>query len=362
MKFLREIGPVIRKKLPDIYYFLTAIIKELKKIQKPYMIYITDSLGGSFKEYIIRSDMPARVADLKRNLDEESRETIDVIVSRLIHYPDESYADKISSRRDIAGGLLPPETPEIRALVKAELVSLEKTLCFPGKYIEESVFYYFHGLRLLPEAVNGYLRGCDFIDAGAYIGDSAIALRKYDYRKIYSIEISQKSIKRYKAYCSACGLPEGKYELVNAAITGSDYEDPAILADTGSAGISLIRRSGRYDEIRVEQVTIDSLVERYKIEPRFIKADVEGHEMEVLKGAVKTLTRYRPVLSFAIYHNPREFFELKPYIEVLLDNYIFLIRKLNSGIRNNLCHSEVILIGYPAELTGSNNHDREKLK
>ncbi len=361
MKFLKEIGPIIRKKLPDIYYFLTEIIKELMKIQKPYMIYITDSLGGSFKEYIIKSDMPAKIADLKKNLDEESRTTIDIIIRRLIHYPDESYATRISSRKEIAGGLLPSESPEIQAMVNAELVALGKKLNFPRKYIEESVFYYFHGLRLLPERITGYLRNYDFIDAGAYIGDSAIALKKYNYRKIYSVEISQKSIKRYKENCKACGLKDDKYELVNAGITGSDSEGPATLADTGSAGISLVRKSGRYDEISVEQVTIDSIVERYKIEPRFIKADVEGHEMELLKGAVKTLTRYRPVLSIAIYHNPAEFFEAKPYIESLLENYVFLVRKLNSGIRDNLCHSEVILIGYPGELDRSNNGNPEKL-
>jgi hypothetical protein len=37
-------------------------------------------------------------------------------------------------------------------------------------------------------------------------------------------------------------------------------------------------------------------------------------------------------------------------LEKLLPDYVFLIRKLATGIKNNLCHSEVVLMGYPKDI------------
>jgi hypothetical protein len=40
-------------------------------------------------------------------------------------------------------------------------------------------------------------------------------------------------------------------------------------------------------------------------------------------------------------------------LEDLLENYVFLIRKLATGVNNNLCHSETILLCYPMEILNS---------
>ena len=42
--------------------------------------------------------------------------------------------------------------------------------------------------------------------------------------------------------------------------------------------------------------TVDALVLRYDIKPKFIKLDVEGFEHRVLQGATDTLKQYRPVI------------------------------------------------------------------
>jgi FkbM family methyltransferase len=226
----------------------------------------------------------------------------------------------------------------------------KQKLKFLSKHIEESVFYYYHGLSLLPEQIKSYIKDQDFIDAGAFIGDSAIALKEYQYKKIYSVEISEKSIKSYKANLARNRINADKFEVINSGIASTDSKAPVRLADTGSSGLSLLRKAGKYDEIIVDQKSIDYIVDQYNISPRFIKVDIEGNALEFVKGAKKTLTKFRPVLSVAIYHNPYEFFEVKPLLENLLPDYVFLIRKLTSGIKNNLCHSEVALMGYPKEI------------
>ena len=56
-----------------------------------------------------------------------------------------------------------------------------------------------------------------------------------------------------------------------------NQEDPDKLYDTGSSGLSFLRKSGKYDEILVEKRSLDFIVDKYKISPRFIKVDIEGN-------------------------------------------------------------------------------------
>lgn len=42
----------------------------------------------------------------------------------------------------------------------------------------------------------------------------------------------------------------------------------------------------------------------------FIKIDVEGHELEVLKGGAATIERYRPVLLMEVHSNIKDFFKM----------------------------------------------------
>lgn len=343
-------GPYFRRKLPGLYFPAVFLINIVKNAFRPYSIYITDSLGGSFKEYFINSDMPTKLEQLKRNLDKESVETIDVIMKRLINYPDEKYKLKVPKRNEIAGGLLPVESDPTRKKIKKKLKTIKRELSFPAKHIEESVFYYCHGLILLPDAVSEYIKDGDFVDAGAFIGDSAIALREYQYGKIFSVEMSEKSISRYKVNMSRCNIESNKYEIIHAGIVADDNLTPFEFHDTGSPGLSIIRKRGKYDPSEVVQKSVDTIVKEYKISPRFIKADVEGNGLELVKGSKETLTSFRPVISIAIYHNPFEFFEIKPLLEELLTDYIFHVRKLTSGVKYNQCHSEIILLGYPGEI------------
>lgn len=343
-------GPYLRKRLPKIYFFLTDLVKTFNKLASPYSVYITDSLGGSFKTYLSDPGAGDRISGLKSGLDKESLNLIDVIMKRMAAYPDESSKRKISRKAPVAGGLLPAETAETRKEIAKKLRTVVKKYGFLSEHIEESVFYYYHGLSFLPDPVIKYIKGRDFIDLGAFVGDSAIALCNFNYRKIYSVEMSLKSIARYRENMKRCGIGTDKYEIINACIASEGDNSAFEIPDTGSAGISSLRVKGKYDRIVVERKSLDQIVNEYGISPAFIKADLEGNSLEMVKGAKQNLLKFRPVLSLAVYHNPREFFEIKPYLEGFLNNYKFILRKLSSGIKDNLCHSEVILLGYPAEI------------
>jgi FkbM family methyltransferase len=344
------IGRILQSNFPKVYTIVTSGINKMILRSRPYSIYITDGLGGSFKDYLVKYDMPLKINLLKRDLDPESIDLVDVITKRVMNYPDEGNKQRIQKNAPIIGGLLPVETKSSQQSMRQQIHIETKEIRLPTQMMEESVFYFYHGLRLLPTKVIESIRGQHFIDVGAYIGDSAIALYKYQYSKIFSLEISQKSIDRFQLNLRNNKIPSERFLVINTGVASSDKEPPIQMFDTGSAGFSPYRITGRYDKIEVQRKSIDSIVNQYSIEPKFIKVDIEGAAMDFVKGAQKTLSKFRPVLSVAIYHNPIEFFEVKPALEQLLMNYTFLIRKLSSQVKFNQIHSEVVLLAYPNEL------------
>ena len=160
--------------------------------------------------------------------------------------------------------------------------------------------------------------------------------------------MSQQSILTYKKNMSANGLGAQYYEIINCALTSKEGLSPIIIKDSGSAGLTLNRETVvRAKQISIEQKTLNSIVKEYGIKPAFIKMDVEGMGMDCLLGSMEIIKEVRPALSIAIYHNPIEFFEIKPFLQQELPNYSFIIRKLSNLITNNSCHAETILLAYP---------------
>ncbi|MEM7162579.1 MAG: FkbM family methyltransferase [Bacteroidota bacterium] len=80
------------------------------------------------------------------------------------------------------------------------------------------------------------------------------------------------------------------------------------ISDTSSAvkEFSELTYGGRkeWKPIKIEQLSIDSYIERKKLEKvSFIKIDVEGYELFVLKGAQHTIRTYQPNLLVEVFLN-----------------------------------------------------------
>ena len=55
----------------------------------------------------------------------------------------------------------------------------------------------------------------------------------------------------------------------------------------------------------------------------FIKLDIEGAEMNALKGAVQTIRRFKPKLAVALYHSIDDFERIPKLIREILPEYKF---------------------------------------
>ena len=104
-----------------------------------------------------------------------------------------------------------------------------------------------------------------------------------------------------------------------------DKEDFVGMFADGSASFLSDKR-----QEKVEVTTIDSFVDKNNLNIGLIKMDLEGYEFKAVKGAASTIKRFKPLLLISIYHNEKDFFEIKPLIEKIVKNeYEFKIRKLN---------------------------------
>lgn len=144
--------------------------------------------------------------------------------------------------------------------------------------------------------------GMFVIDGGAYNGDTAELFLKYvgDTGIIYSFEPTEDSYNTMKekrlpnVQCIQKGLYSRECELkfaVNESITaGSTFRQEAVTYSNNVVTVPVTS---------IDKFVEDNCVSRID----YIKLDIEGSEIEALKGAYKTIQKYNPNLAICIYHN-----------------------------------------------------------
>ena len=204
----------------------------------------------------------------------------------------------------------------------------------------EEVFISHHGMRFAPQSIKDYVKNKDFIDCGAFNGDSALVLSEYTNKKIYSFEINPLHVKEMRKNMENNGIAD-KVVILNEAV-GDRHQKFSFNGDVFDSGTSLYSQGSS----QVDMTTIDSLVEQYHLKVVLIKADVEGFEYQVLKGAKRTLEKFRPIITVSVYHNYEGLFVIPDFIKKL-GNYIFHFR---ADSINHLHLGEMIMFAYPAEI------------
>jgi FkbM family methyltransferase len=88
-------------------------------------------------------------------------------------------------------------------------------------------------------------------------------------------------------------------------------------------GASSINLDG--EEI-IETVSLDEYIGTEKEPVTFIKMDIEGAELNALKGAEKTIIKHKPKLAICIYHKPEDVWEIPNLLLDFVPDYKFYIR------------------------------------
>lgn len=259
---------------------------------------------------------------LKNNLDDESQNLIDLILNRIYSPFGKAW---FIDRNDIftEEELKMQNTDFFDITSFGELKynpDLEK---FRRLNLQESVYRYHNGLTFLPIEALEQIKNRAVIDGGAYIGDSAFIFLDYDPSCVYSFEPCSKNFDNLQKNIADKNCQD-KIKPVKLGLG----ESKTILKASGEgAAFSLLSDDNSNSE-QIEITTIDDYVAENNIDVGLIKLDVEGFELETLKSSINTLKQHKPVLLISLYHTPKDFFGIKPFLEDLDIGYNFMVRKL----------------------------------
>jgi FkbM family methyltransferase len=87
-------------------------------------------------------------------------------------------------------------------------------------------------------------------------------------------------------------------------------------------------------DIRVEAVTIDSLFAERSIPIDYLKADLEGFEEMMIKGAIETIRMSRPRIVLTTYHPGQNVQALIDHVRNAVPQYRYLLRGIEETAGN----------------------------
>jgi FkbM family methyltransferase len=201
--------------------------------------------------------------------------------------------------------------------------SLKTSECeyiLPINHFEKVVFYHNYGIPNLPPQVKAALAGTDFIDAGAYIGDTALILNQYQPRRIYAFEpapenyeLMQKTLRLNKVdkvtpVASALGNCESTLKLFR-------WDNASFLSESGTQQVNV--------------TSIDAFQAKNSLNVGLVKMDIEGAEYNAVLGAKQTIETQKPTLAISLYHTGRDFFEIPKLLKQWVPSYRFRFLNLH---------------------------------
>lgn len=158
----------------------------------------------------------------------------------------------------------------------------------------------------------------NFLDLGAYNGDTVLKFLKDcpDFKEITAVEPDKKTFKKLQKNTENIE----RLTLINACI--SNKCGKALFAMKGG------RNSSIKDEgIEINAISVDSLQKPFS----YIKMDVEGEELNAIKGAENTIKLYKPKMLISAYHKtedlikiPKSVLKINPEYKMYMRHFSYL--------------------------------------
>lgn len=168
---------------------------------------------------------------------------------------------------------------------------------------------------------------CDtFVDVGAYVGDTIeqfLWTNTGIFTKIFAIEPVPRNInamkKRIARLTDEWALDSESIHILNYAI-GSEGKELRFPEQQGPRSSA----TNQGDGVIVSSCTLDTILEGKKI--TFLKADIEGMELEMLHGAKNLIRENKPKIAICVYHNVFDLIEITHCIRELVPEYKMALR------------------------------------
>lgn len=128
-------------------------------------------------------------------------------------------------------------------------------------------------------------------------------------------------------------------EALRAKVTVFPYalgnsNGPVPFTSTGSVASHV---GGQTSSTTVECRRLDDM--RWPLPPTYIKMDIEGAELEALRGASDVLRRYQPVLAVCTYHRGDHLWEIPNHIHSISPQYRIFLRRYAEECWEGVCYA-----------------------
>ncbi len=140
------------------------------------------------------------------------------------------------------------------------------------------------------------------IDSGANEGSLSVVYSKKvsSKGKVFAFEPDTKNISTLKNNISL-NMNSDNIELISKGLW--DKDDTIEFFESGTVGSSIFYEDENSTKVFIEATSIDSFIQLKKINQLdFVKMDIEGAEIEAMKGAIKTIKELEPNFAIASYH------------------------------------------------------------
>lgn len=113
-------------------------------------------------------------------------------------------------------------------------------------------------------------------------------------------------------------MPDTNIKLYNAGLWSEDTTLYFSEMGNGASRISKEKTGTSINTVALDGCVSDPVT--------FIKMDIEGSELEALKGSREIIKKYRPRLAVCVYHKKEDMVEIPAYIKELVPEYKLYIR------------------------------------
>ena len=277
----------------------------------------------SFDEYYKRDDFKEMFLALIRGFsDEDKAQIVRILQRQRLALDSEGRETDIFTKEEQQKILKLKKEMGINEFKVADDMYCLNQYFLPVKHFEASVFFYKHGIDCIENIDT--LKNKDILDVGGFIGDSILILKPLTKKRVFSFEALEE---HYELIKKTVAMNQLDNVILERMALGDENREIEIEVAGSSSSIKPNEAVEVKGSEKVMMRTLDSYVEEHPMDIGLIKVDIEGAEQQFMKGARKTIEKYRPVLLMSIYHNADDFFHIKPIIESWNLGYKFKIHK-----------------------------------
>jgi FkbM family methyltransferase len=159
-----------------------------------------------------------------------------------------------------------------------------------------------------------------FVDIGGFDGDTTEEFcRRYpSYNRVYFFEPSAVNFSKARDRLS-------DFERISFHNLGLSDKNESLFfnPDAGSASSVVCEGANKIDVVRLDDYLTDEVTT--------IKMDIEGWELNALRGSSQHIIKSKPKAAIAVYHRAADFYEIPEFMLSLNPNYKLLLRHYTEG-------------------------------